>query len=87
MANVKSAKKRIKTIAKKSLLNKEFKTGMRTAIKKTDKAILSKVTNDATSNLNVAIKKIDTACSKGLVSKNFAARQKSRLTKNVNKIK
>lgn len=87
MANIKSAKKRIKTIAKKSLLNKEFKAAMRTAIKKTDKATLAKSNDEAVNNLNIAIKKIDTACSKGLVSKNFAARQKSRLTKNVNKIK
>ena len=39
MANVKSAKKRIKVIAAKTLANKSIKTGMKTAVKKANAAI------------------------------------------------
>lgn len=39
MANVKSAKKRIKVIAAKSMRNKAVKTGMKTAIKKVNAAV------------------------------------------------
>jgi len=87
MANIKSAKKRVLITAKKKELNNDFRASMRTTIKKTDKAIIAKSKDDATKNLQEAIKKIDKACAKGLVHANYAARQKSRLTKNVNEIK
>ena len=87
MANIKSAKKRIKTIGKKKELNNFFKTSMKTAIKNADKAIASDVKKDAEKTLSVAIKRIDKAYAKGLVHKNTAARYKSRLTKKVNQMK
>lgn len=87
MANIKSAKKRVKTIAKAKELNNDFRTSMRTAIKKVEKAVVGKNMDDAKKYLNMAIKKIDKAYAKGLVHKNYVARQKSRLTKNVNEIK
>lgn len=84
MPNIKSAKKRVKVIAKKKVNNNDFRSSMRTAIKNVEKATEKTV---ALEKLNIAIQKIDKAVSKGLVHKNYAARQKSRLTKKVNEMK
>jgi len=84
MPNIKSAKKRVKVIAKKKVNNNDFRASMRTAIKNVEKATEKTV---AAEKLNIAIQKIDKAVSKGLVHKNYAARQKSRLTKKVNEMK
>ncbi len=84
MPNIKSAKKRVKVIAKKKVNNNDFRASMRTAIKNVEKATEKSV---ALEKLNIAIQKIDKAVSKGLVHKNYAARQKSRLTKKVNEMK
>ncbi|MBE6153741.1 MAG: 30S ribosomal protein S20 [Firmicutes bacterium] len=84
MPNIKSAKKRVKVIAKKKVNNNDFRSSMRTAIKNVEKATEKTV---AAEKLNIAIQKIDKAVSKGLVHKNYAARQKSRLTKKVNEMK
>lgn len=84
MPNIKSAKKRVNVIAKKKVANNDLRSSMRTAIKNVEKA------NDkelAVKNLNIAIQRIDKAVSKGIVHKNYAARQKSRLTKLVNNMK
>ena len=87
MPNIKSAKKRVLTNAKKGEANKSQNSAMRTAIKNVEKE--AKTGNKETVNekLKVAIKKIDKACSSGLIHKNKAARQKSRLTKQTNAIK
>lgn len=84
MPNIKSAKKRVNVIAKRKVANNDFRTSMRTAIKKVEKANDKEV---AVKNLNIAIQRIDKAVSKGIVHKNYAARQKSRLTKLVNNMK
>lgn len=84
MPNIKSAKKRVKVIAKKKVMNNDFRSSMRTAIKNVEKATDKEV---AVKNLNIAIQRIDKALSKGLVHRNYAARQKSRLTKLVNNMK
>ena len=84
MPNIKSAKKRVKTIAKKQIINNDFKASMRTAIKNLEKAIHNNDKELATTNLNIAIKRIDKAAAKGLIHRNYVARQKSRLTKKVN---
>jgi len=81
MPNIKSAKKRVQVIAKKKVCNNDFRASMRTAIKNVEKATDK---DTATKNLNIAVQRIDKAVSKGLVHKNYAARQKSRLTKLVN---
>ena len=84
MPNIKSAKKRVKVIAKKKVNNNDFRSSMRTAIKNVEKANDKK---DAMEKLNIAVQRIDKAVSKGLVHKNYASRQKSRLTKKVNDMK
>ena len=86
MANIKSAKKRIKVIAKKTLRNKMVKSGTRTAIKKVTAAVESGDKNAALSTLRNAVSAIDKATTKGVYHKNTAARKKSHLAKMVNKV-
>ena len=60
---------------------------MKTAIKKSERAIKAEDKALADENLKIAIKKIDKACASGLIHKNKAAREKSRLTKQTNSLK
>lgn len=80
MPNIKSAKKRVKVIATKTLRNKACKSELKTTIKKANVAIdnNSPEKNEA---VRVAVKKIDQAASKGIFHKNTAARKKSALVK------
>ena len=59
----------------------------KTAIKKSERAIKAEDKALAEENLKVAIKRIDKACASGLIHKNKAAREKSRLTKQTNLLK
>ncbi len=86
MANVANAKKKIKQIRKKTLGNMQLKSTVKNAIKNTDKAILAGDKEAAEKYLKAAIKSLDNAKSKGLVHKNKVDREKSRLTKKVNKM-
>ncbi len=86
MANIKSAKKRIKVIAKKTLRNKMIKSQTKTAIKKVLNAAALGSKEDAKVALVNAVRAIDKATTKGVFHKNNASRKKSRLTKFVNKI-
>ncbi|MBP3544156.1 MAG: 30S ribosomal protein S20 [Lachnospiraceae bacterium] len=70
MANIKSAKKRILVIDKKTARNKAIKSKVKTYIKKVDALIAAG----------------DKAASKGVYHKNTAARKISRLALAVNKI-
>ena len=87
MPNIKSAKKRVITNAKKRDNNVLTKSSMKTAIKKSERAIKANDKELADANLKVALKRIDKAQAKGLIKKNTAARQKSRLTKKTNNVK
>lgn len=86
MANIKSAKKRILTSKKKSILNNDFKSSMKTAIKKVEKSVQENNVAEATKNFQIATKRIDKAQKIGIIKKNTASRQKSRLAKKVNEI-
>ncbi len=86
MANIKSAKKRIKVIEKKTLRNKMIKSKTKTVIKKVIAAVEDKNVELAKENLVKAIKQIDMATSKGVYHKNTASRKKSRLATLVNKM-
>ena len=86
MANIKSAKKRIKVISKKTLRNKMIKSSTKTSIKKVIVAVNAGNKEDATVALKGAISAIDRAYTKGIFHKNAAARKKSSLTKLVNKL-
>ncbi len=86
MANIKSAKKRIKVIESKTLRNKMIKSKVKTVIKKVEAAIASGDKAAAQENLTAAISEINKAASKGIYHKNNAARKVSRLTLAVNKM-
>lgn len=86
MANIKSAKKRIKVIAKKTLRNKMIKSSTKTSIKKVYVAIDENNAEAAKLALTNAVRTIDKATSKGVYHKNTSSRKKSRLAKAVNKI-
>ena len=87
MPNIKSAKKRVLTSAKKKENNNVVEQRTKTSVKKFVKEVEAGNKKKAQENLNVAIKNIDKATSSGLMHKNKAARQKSRLTKQTNAIK
>ena len=86
MANIKSAKKRIKVIATKTERNKAIKSEIKTYIKKVEAAVAAKDAAAAKEALLIASKKIDMAASKGIYHKNNAARKVSRLSKAVNEM-
>ena len=87
MANIKSSKKAIKVIAKKTDNNHELKARVKNLIKNCEKAIASNDVETATSICKDVQKYIDKAVSKGLVKKNTADRQKSRLSQKVKNMK
>lgn len=84
MANIKSAKKRIKVITKKTLRNRMIKSQTKTAIKKVLVAVNAGDKETATATLKGAVSAIDRAYTKGVYHKNTAARKKSSLTRMVN---
>ena len=86
MANIKSAKKRISVIEKKTLRNKMIKSRVKTSIKKVDAAITAGDKEAAAKALLAATSEISKAASKGIYHKNTAARKISRMNKAVNKM-
>ena len=87
MPNIKSAIKRVSVIEKKTLRNSMIKSGYRTAVRKFEEAVSANDVKNAETLFAEATKKIDMACSKGVIVKNTAARKKSRLAKKLNAIK
>ena len=85
MPNIKSAKKRVKVIAAKTLRNKSLNSSLKTSIKKANAAIDNNA-NEKSEVVKVAVKKIYQAVSKGILHKNTAARKKSKLVKKLNKV-
>ncbi len=86
MANIKSAKKRIDVIAKRTARNKSIKSKIKTAVKKVDAAIANNDKAAAEAALKTATIEIDKAQSKGVFHKNTASRKVSRLAQAVNKL-
>ena len=86
MANIKQQMKRNLTNTKKKLQNASFKSSMKSAVKNVEVAVTNKDLAAAQTALNFACKKLDKAITKGILHKNNAARQKSRLTKLVNSL-
>ena len=82
MPNIKSAIKRVSVIETKTLKNNMIKSEYKTAVKKFEAAVAEGNKEKATEAL--AAKKIDGACSKGIIKKNTASRKKSNLAKKLN---
>jgi len=79
MPNIKSAKKRVKVIEKKTLINQMHKTALKTSIKKFEAAVAEGDKALASATFNEAVKKLDQGVSNGILHKNNAARKKSQL--------
>ena len=86
MPNIKSAKKRVKVIETKTMRNKIEKTILKTAIKKYDAALAGGDKANAEEAFRAVCKKLDKAAAHGIISKNKAARKKSRFQLKLNKV-
>ena len=75
MANIKSQKKRIRQDAKKNSRNKSLKSQLKTTLK------LLESGDDSAEIRTQALKSLDVAYSKGIISKNFRDRNKSRISR------
>lgn len=84
MPNIKSAKKRVSVIEKKTLRNNMIKSGYKSAVKKFEQSLEGKDAEETKKLFSEATKKIDQACTKGVIEKNTAARKKSNLSKKLN---
>ncbi len=87
MPNIKSAIKRTKVIETKTLRNKMIKSAYKTAIKTFLENVETGDKSKAEETFKIAVKKIDQACSKGVIKDNTASRKKSALAKKLNTIK
>ncbi len=87
MANIKSAKKRIKVIDRKTLENRRVKNSLKAVIKNFNKALEAGDFAAAQEKLVIADKQLKKAAFKNVIHKNTAARKASRLTKALNKAK
>ena len=85
MPNIKSAMKRVKVSNKKNIANSSKKSALRKKIKSARLALESGAA-DAAEKVKVATVALDEAASKGLIHKNKAARDKSRLMTALNKM-
>ncbi len=86
MANIKSAKKRIKVTAKKALRNRSVKSAMKSNLKKFYAVVESGDKAAAAAMLPQITAVVDKAASKGILHKNAAAHKKSQLATAVNKM-
>ena len=86
MANMKQQIKRYKNDNKKRAINNSYKSALKTAIKNVRAAVEAGDKEAAIAAYNVAASKLDASVSKGIHHKNYASRQKSRLSKLVNSI-
>ena len=84
MPNIKSAKKRVLVIDKKTARNKAIKSEMKTEIKKLLAAVQSGDKDTATALYPHTCSVIDGAVAKGVIKKNTAANKKSGLAKKLN---
>ena len=87
MPNIKSAKKRVSIIEKKTLQNNMVKSAYKTAIKKFEAAVEAGDKAKAEETFKAAVKKVDQACTKGVIKANTASRKKSNLAKKLNSVK
>ncbi len=87
MANIKSAKKRIKVIDKKTAKNRRIKGHIKAILKNFDTAIAEGNLDVAAEKLALAEKRLMQAASKGTLNKKAVSRKVSRLTKRFNAAK
>jgi small subunit ribosomal protein S20 len=84
MPNIKSAEKRVKVIATKTLQNQMIKSKLKTTLKAFDQACLDANKETLPTIFAKTIKTIDQSCAKSILKKNTASRKKSAVTKKYN---
>ena len=84
MPNIKSAKKRVLVIDKKTARNKAIKSEMKTEVKKFLALVTAGDKEGAAKLFPYTCSVIDGAVSKGVIKKNTAANKKSGLAKKLN---
>ena len=84
MPNIKSAKKRVLVIEKKTAVNKAVKSALKTQIKKFLAAVTAGNKEEATKLYPETVSAIDSAASKGILHKNNAANKKAKLAQKLN---
>lgn len=87
MPNIKSSKKAVKVIAKKTENNHEPKAKVKNLIKDIEKAVAANDIEKANATFKTFQKAIDDAVSKGLIKDKTADRQKSRLAQKIKNAK
>jgi len=81
LANTAQARKRIRQAEKNRLQNTSMRSAMRTACKKVVKALAGGEKAQAETAYKAAVPELDRMARKGIIHKNKAARQKSRLNR------
>ncbi|NMP21205.1 30S ribosomal protein S20 [Sulfobacillus harzensis] len=87
MANIKSAKKRIRQTQVRTLRNKIRKTMVRTAVRRFEDALNRGDLTAAETALTFCYGRLDRAAQKGAIHRNNASRHKSRLAQRLQKAK
>ncbi len=87
MANIKSAKKRIKVIDKKTARNKRVRNHVKAILKSFEAAMAEGDMDTAAEQLRLAEKKLKQAAAKGVYKQAMVSRKVSRLTKRFNQAK
>jgi small subunit ribosomal protein S20 len=83
MANIRSAAKRARQTAQRTLRNKSVLTGLKRQQKKLTAAVASGDRGKAQAELDLLASRLDKAAKRGIVHKNLANRRKSRAAKAV----
>ena len=86
MANIRSAKKRIRSDSRKAIRNRAKKSDLNTSIRNARAALSGNDFAAAQEEVMSAVSKLDRAAEKGVIHRNNAARRKSRLMKGFAKI-
>ncbi len=87
MPNIKSSKKAVKVIAKKTEENHELKMRVKNLIKACEKEITASNKEAATKIFQDLQKNIDAALQKGLIKENTVNREKKRLNAKIKNMK
>ncbi|MGV3484627.1 MAG: 30S ribosomal protein S20 [Planctomycetaceae bacterium] len=85
MPNTATAKKRLRQNEKLRVLNKGFRSALRTQVKKVRAAVAAGNFEAAATEFRLATKKLDKAAAKHMIHRNAAARTKSRLSQLIKK--
>lgn len=84
MANIKAAKKKIRVISKKTLVNKMRKSEIKTLLRRFEELLVESKVEEARGLLKVIDKKLKKAEQRNLLHKNNVSRKMSQLHKKLN---